>query len=382
MAHRLESTDTMFSVGTTPWHGLGTVLAQPPTIAEAIKIAGMDWRVEMAPNFTTIDGAPVATPSQSVIRVNLDADGKESRKVLASVGPTYSLLQNAEAFAWFQPWIDSGVATLETAGTLMGGTRPWVLAKLAGDPIVVKGDDIVERYILLAHAHDGTLAIRAGLTPVRVVCHNTLSAAIGIDPSTGKRSSTPDGMFKILHRANAKDRLADVAEEIAAIDERLAKAAEVYRKLASVDVVGGDARIVEFLGGVYKQKADEVRKGRRLPEIERLFASGKGQDLDGARGTYWGLYNALTEYHSHHAGRDGESRANANAFGQGAQFIRRGLDVALAMATKTYSIADVAGEFSEMAHTADVSHPEADLIERPVPAAPKVLSLADYGLTG
>jgi hypothetical protein len=168
------------------------------------------------------------------------------------------------------------------------------------------------------------------------------------------------------------------------IDARLSAAGEVYRKLASVDVVGGDIRLVEFLGGVYGQKLEDVRKGRRLPEIQELFASGKGQDLDGARGTYWGLYNALTEYHSHHAGRDSESRANANAFGAGAGIIRRGLDVALAMATKTYSIADVAGEFGDLAHAADVAHPDADLVERPAIAArpTTTLSLADYGLTG
>lgn len=371
MAHHITVSDTMFSVNETPWHKLGTVLDHPPTIAEAIQLAKLDWTVEAVPNYAAIDHngviEMVTTPSKSIVRVDCDAEGHESRRVIASVGPTYEPLQNADAFAWFEPWIDGGQATLETAGTLMGGTRVWILAKIAGDPLVIVGDDIVERYLLLAHAHDGSLAIRAGITPIRVVCHNTLSAAIGIDPMTGAKVSTPDGIFKILHRANAADRLASVAEELAAIDARLAKAGEAFRFLASKPVLGGDDRVIEFLGGVYNQTPEQVRKGRRLDDIQELFAKGAGQDLEGSKGTYWGLYNALTEYHTHKAGRGDESRANANAFGTGAQVIKRGLDVALVMARKTYDVAEVFGIGSDADTLATAAHPDA--IHLPLRAA-------------
>jgi phage/plasmid-like protein (TIGR03299 family) len=228
------------------------------------------------------------------------------------------------------------------------------------DPIVVAGEDTVDKFILLAHAHDGSLAIRAGLTPIRVVCNNTLSAAIGIDPSTGKQTHTPDGIFKILHRANAQQRLDEVAGKIEQIDARLNAAGEAYRFLASREVIGGDDRIVEFVGGVYGQTPEQVRNGRRLPEIARLFETGVGQDLPGAKGTHWGLVNAITEYTTHHAGRDAASRANSGAFGSGATANRRALEVAMVMAQRTYSVAEVFGDFSAANVAAIAEHPDAD----------------------
>lgn len=364
MAHHLTAQDNMFSVGSTPWHRLGAVLDAPPTIEEAIRIAGLDWSVEVQPNLTTVDGQLVATPSQSVIRVSTDADGKVTRSVIASVGPDYAPLQNVKAFAWFQPWLDSGRVTLETAGSLMGGKRVWVLAKIKTDPIVVRGDDVVEKYVLLAHAHDGSLAIRAGITPVRVVCHNTLSAAIGIDPGTGRQVSSPEGIFKVLHRANAEQRLEDVAAQIEQIDARLNMAGEAYRFLAEREVVKADETIVEFMGAVYKQSSEQVKKGRRHAEIAKNFEAGIGQDLDGAKGTWWGLWNALTQYHTHEAGKNAESRANANAFGEGASVIRRGLDVALKMASRTYTVGEVFGEFSAANMAAIAEHPDALLVDQ------------------
>ncbi len=352
----------MLSVVATPWHGLGTVLAHPPTIAEAMQLSGLDWTVETSDNLTWIGSDLHTTPSKSIIRVDTDAAGIVTRSVLAAVGPAYEPLQNAAAFAWFQPWIDTGKVAIETAGSLMGGTRVWVLAKILGEPIIVQGDDIVEKYILLAHAHDGSLAIRAGITPVRVVCHNTLSAAIGLDPNTGKATTTPDGIFKILHRANAQARLDDVAAKIEQIDARLTAAGEAYQFLASREVLGGEDRVVEFVGGVYGQSDEQVRKGRRLPEIAELFASGVGQDLPGAAGTYWGLVNALTEYTTHHAGRDAESRANAGAFGAGAVANRRALDVAMVMAQRQFTVGEVFGEFSPANMGAIEQHPDAILV--------------------
>ncbi len=350
MAHHITATDTMFSVGSTPWHGLGTVIHDAPSIADAIKLAGLDWSVQARPNFAQLpDGSLVATPSQSIVKVNADGSYGPS---LGSVGPAYVPLQNEKAFAWFQPWLDAKQATLETAGSLDAGSRVWVLAKLAGDPIVVKGDDVVERYLLLAHAHDGSLAIRAGLTPVRVVCHNTLTAAIG------GRGASVDGIFKITHRANAQAQLDLVAMQVEAIDKRLTAVGEAYRRLTEIPVKGGD-QLVEFLGAVYRQTTEEVRKGRRLDEITSLFEGGKGQDLPGAKGTAWGLFNAITEYHTHVAGKTSESRANANAFGAGAGIIARALEVGLSLGQRTWDIDEVFGVGSAASTLATSEHPNA-----------------------
>jgi phage/plasmid-like protein (TIGR03299 family) len=336
MSHGITNQDTMFSVRETPWHGLGTVIADAPTIPEAIALAGLDWKVETAPNYVEISGERVETPSQSIIRVDTLDDGSEARSVLASVGPSFVPLQNADAFDWFAPWLDAGVATLETAGSLWGGTRVWVLARLTGDPIVVSGDDEVERYILLAHAHDGSLAVRAGLTPIRVVCHNTLSAAVGHDPVTRRPTSSPEGIFRLTHREGIRERLGAVADQVAALDRRLQAAGESYRLLAAAPMREGD--LVTLVGLVYRQTEQQVRSGRRLAQIEQALEEAPGADLPGSRGTLWGLYNALTYYVTHVAGTSPEHRADGAAFGEGRRTLAAALGVCLALADRTATI--------------------------------------------
>ena len=103
--------------------------------------------------------------------------------MLGVVGPRYTILQNQDAFKWFQPFLEAKEAALHTAGSLRGGSRIWVLAKLNREPLVIAQGDEVEKYLLLSHSHDGSLAVRVGFTPIRVVCQNTLSMAHNADAS-------------------------------------------------------------------------------------------------------------------------------------------------------------------------------------------------------
>jgi len=368
MAHGIYETDTMISVGATPWHGLGTILDAPPTAEEAIVQAGLDWEVDVHQNYTLLGRCRVPTPSQSVIRkAHTRADGtKVEAEVLASVGPSYTPVQNRDAFKFFDRWLETGKVQIETAGSLFGGRRIWVLAKIVSDPIVVSRstggtDDTVNKYVLLANSHDGTLAVRAGLTPVRVVCNNTLSAAIGIDPATGKPTRKVPGIFRVLHRSNVLTALDNVAETIDEMDARLTETGKIYQRLAEVDVRKGG--VEEFVAEVFGKKApkDGKKAGHnfRGEMIAELFESGVGQDLKGAKGTYWGLYNALTEFTQHRAGSSAENRANNVAFGEAAKINRRGLDAAYILANRSYSIEEVMGEFSDAATMADANHPDA-----------------------
>src|SRR5262249_10534005 len=148
MAHLVE---TMAYVGRRPWHGLGVPLENPPTIAEGIRAAGLAWEVSLQPLVTAGGGRPV--PAYATIR---QSDGA----ILGGVGPQYQPLQNADAFQFFQPFLDAGQASLHTAGSLAGGKRVWVLVKLNRDPLTVAPGDEVEKYLLLSNSHDGTLAVR------------------------------------------------------------------------------------------------------------------------------------------------------------------------------------------------------------------------------
>ncbi len=322
MAHEIES---MFFVHETPWHRLGTRLEAPPTTREAIVAAGLDWEIGLKP-LVTADGEAVT--HRATYR-------KSDGAILGIVGPAWVPLQNTEAFAFFDPFLGAGEATLETAGSLREGKRVWVLAKMNRAPsvIVPKADDVVEKFILLSNSHDGSLAVRVGFTPVRVVCANTLSMAF--DDKASK-------LIRVRHQKNMVSTLAAVRDVMNVANTAFEATAEQYRRLARTDIVAADlSRYVQLVFQPNKARViierpandsgEESDKSRMHDTIAQLFESGRGNTLPGVRGTLWAAYNAVTEYVSHERGRSDETRLNA-LFNDGAQLNQRALDVALAMA--------------------------------------------------
>src|SRR5262245_12202528 len=219
MAHLIES---MFSVRQTPWHGLGQVLQNPPSIEEGLKAAGLDWTVGRERLFTQ---AGQQCPAFAIVR-------QTDQKVLGVVGEKYRPLQNVNAFNWFSPFLDAGQAALDTAGSLAGGSRVWVLAKLNRDPIVVARDDEVQKYLLLSHGHDGSLAVRVGFTPIRVVCNNTLTLAHGHGGE----------LVRMRHSASLEGNLANLRETIDAVNAKFEATAEQYRRLAGKSINQADLK--------------------------------------------------------------------------------------------------------------------------------------------
>jgi phage/plasmid-like protein (TIGR03299 family) len=176
----------MMYLGQTPWHRLGTKLEQAPTSAEALAEAGLGWNVNLQP-IQTADGVLIETHRA----VRRDSDGS----VLGVVGTDYRPLQNSEAFAWFDPFVQAGEATYETAGSLRDGKRVWILARLKGSDAVIvpQSDDRVVKYVLLSNSHDGSLRARVGFTATRVVCANTLHVA---------HTSNASALIQIKHTAS------------------------------------------------------------------------------------------------------------------------------------------------------------------------------------
>lgn len=163
MAANVES---MFSVRQVPWHGLGTIVQDAPTSDDALRLAGLDWKV--------IQSDVVCKDTGIVIpgyKVNMrDTD----QKALGMVTDRYKIVQNTEAFAFTDALLGEGVR-YETAGSLASGRRVWLLAKLEDRNIT---DEKVDPYLVFTNSHDGTGAIRVAITPVRVVCQNTLNLAL------------------------------------------------------------------------------------------------------------------------------------------------------------------------------------------------------------
>lgn len=320
MAHEVE---TMMYVNQTPWHGLGTKLKEPPSITEALKASGLDWTVKLY-DLQTVDGnLPVL--HKAVVR-------ETDKRVLGVVGNRWHPLQNKAAFEWFDPFLQNGDATLDTAGSLRGGRKVWVLAKLSKKPFKVKKGDEIEKYLLLSHGHDGITAIRCGFTPIRVVCANTLRWSI---------ESKDSNLIRLKHTSNARQNLDLLREAINTIDQRFEASAELYRKLAGRAIHRGDLEKyvhMVFFPQVIDLKVAEERQLSAINEmnqtIKRLFESGRGSEQESAKGTFWGLYNAANEYLNYEAGKTQDTRLDNLWFGSGARADQRAFEAAVVMARR------------------------------------------------
>lgn len=358
MAHGIQATDTMFSVNETPWHKLGTVVDKAPTIGDAIRLAGLDWEV-FTDRLQTQDGCKV--DAYAVRR-------KDSRAVVGdSVGPKYRPLQNAEAFTWFQPFVDSGLASLETAGSLWDGRKVWVLARINRQDSEIMPGDSVAKFLLLSNSHDGTSAVRCGYTPIRVVCNNTLTIA---------HSDRAAALLRIRHTASMRDGLSKAQELIEAADTAFEETADLFRGLAKRSITGSEfndyvkstlelgtddkghlhtkgANILRTLVDNLcenQQITRELLAAHREREVVETEAhatvgaslldsmlanleSGRGQaETQGPSGpTWWHAYNAVTEYLTHQRGKTAESRLDSSWFGSGAATNAKALQTALAL---------------------------------------------------
>jgi phage/plasmid-like protein (TIGR03299 family) len=314
MPHEIES---IAFAGQTPWHGLGTPLIEDDLYdwLRVCEKSGLNWQVELTPLVTADTQAKVAHRA-----VRRTSDGR----VLGVVGPRFTVLQNRDAFKWFQPFLDAKEAALHTAGSLREGSRVWVLAKLNRDPLVIAAGDEVEKYLLLWHGHDGSLAVRVGFSPVRVLCSNILAMAHRDEASK---------LIRLKHTKDVLENLANVREIVDAANAEFVATAEQYRVLARKSINQADLR--KYVRRVLRVDDQEQVSSRTTNVIERiidLFESGRGNDLPSVRGTLWIGYNAVTEWLGYERGRSPQSRLDSLWFGDSHNVSRHALQVALEMA--------------------------------------------------
>lgn len=184
MAANVES---MFYVRETPWHGLGTKVQEAPTSKDALILAGLDWSVVQEPVYT----------GQNELVQGYKANVRDSdRKVLGVVTDRYKIVQNGEAFSFTDTLLGEGVR-YETAGSLQGGKSVWLLAHLPHEYII--SGERISPYLLFSNTHDGSGAVKVAITPIRVVCCNTLNleeyVARRFMEETGKKVRRANAMF-------------------------------------------------------------------------------------------------------------------------------------------------------------------------------------------
>lgn len=315
MSHQVEN---MFSVKQMPWHGLGKIIQDAPSIQEGIKIAGLDWKVKMEPTFLK-DGRKLA--SQAVIR-------ETDNSVLGEVGSKYHPLQNEKAFEFFEEFVKSGEVSLETAGSLDEGRKIWVLAKLNRAPIEVAPNDLVEKYLLLTNRHDGVASAMVGFAPTRVVCANTLAAAI---------NATDSSLLRVRHTAGIELGLEKIRETVNTANQSFEATGEMYKAMARAGV--SEASLKAYVRLVFYPKFTEQeiteRQQTRLDgitdDITRLFETGYGNAMPGVNGTMWALYNGVTQYLTHEVKDNNDQRLDSLWFGANKNFNSHAMKVAVEM---------------------------------------------------
>jgi len=292
--------EMMTADGRDAWHGLGARLSQVATAQEAIEAASMDWEVEMRKVF-------IQTPSGQFMEVT---DKKavtrlDNGKVFGVFSNQYTPLQNRDAFTFFDGVVGAGEAIYHTAGTLGGGSRIWILAKLPGD-LKLSNSDVLERYILLANSHDGSLAVTMKPTTVRVVCNNTLSVAMGGD--TNK-------LFRAVHTSSVMQRVNQARETLGLQEAYFAMMMRGIERLAdeSMNQVAADEFLVKLFGQEESPEAISTRMQNQMDTVGDLFISGTGNHGVNR----WDMLNAVTEFVDHKRSKDADKRLDAAWFGTG-----------------------------------------------------------------
>jgi phage/plasmid-like protein (TIGR03299 family) len=355
----------VFVAGTPAWHRLGKVIDQAATSEEAIKLAVLDWVVEKRQLF--LENGTKAPGAFATVRTDTGA-------VLGTVGSKYVPFQNSEAFKWLDALVGEGLARYETAGSLDGGKRVWMLLRLPREVQVGENDQIVP-YVLLTNSHDGSGAIRVIPTSVRTVCQNTLNMAL-------RNGDRERGLY-IRHTKNVAAAVEEAREKFGIVLERVESFAAECQALAGTKLTEGQARdylerlyptkvaakaaavavpegsvngagvldqilsgddqgrevVSDLLAGdAEEQTRTQKRNARIVEQILENYQNAKN-NLPGIEGTAWSLLNATTEYLDHQApvrGKDDAARANSRLnsiwFGAGAERKEEAFELALELA--------------------------------------------------
>lgn len=284
-------------VGPSPWQNLGIELNHPKTAREAIEIAGLDYtvvkkRLELKTGLKQNAYATVRT---------------DTGDVLGTVGKSYKPIQNREAFAFFDVLVDKQEAVYDTAGVFGLGESIWILAKLPGY-ITVNRNDIVNKYLLLTNSHDGSVHVRVKLTPIRVVCNNTLTSAL-----------QGAGEVLISHTPKTVQDLEKAVTMLGLSNSLYEQLDVMFNAMATKKITEEQLReYVQALVPDNEEAQNTARTEKIRNSVLQLHDAGRGAHL--SRGTLWGAFNSVTEYTDHMMlGGDSTTRLNSIWFGRGEQ---------------------------------------------------------------
>ena len=302
-----------------PWHQLGHALPPQQSLDVWARSARMDWEIREAPVRFMAEsagalGAILTFPEQKVLYRS------DTRAPLSVVSDRYQVVQPREVLEFYRDLTEVAGYTLETAGVLKEGRKFWALAR-TGKEALLKGQDRVKGYLLLATSCDSTLATTATFTTIRVVCSNTLTVAL----------NGATGAIRVPHSTNfdaqaVKRQLGISVSQWDAFMYRMKTLSE--RKVKSHEALNYFLKVL----CLSDEAADAALTNERaLKKVQSLYeGQGRGAELSAAASTAWGLLNAVTEYVDHERrARNAEYRLDSAWFGPGAAIKQRALDQAL-----------------------------------------------------
>ena len=299
MAHEVE---TMAYAGELPWHGLGTEVSNDLTPEQMMQKAGVDWKVQELESFVEFNGERKPTGQKSLVR---ETDGK----ILTNVGENWHPVQNEQAFDFFNDYVMAGDMEMHTAGSLRGGQYVWALAKVKESFDLFDGDQ-VDSYMLFSNPHVYGKTIDIRFTPIRVVCNNTLTFALG---SQAARA------VKVGHRT---------AFDAESVKTTLGIASEKFAKYKEMAQFLGEKRYsVDSLIQYYNEVFPNTSRTNINNSVEKLEDLSRNATLcydvlesqpgaNFAEGTWWQAFNSVTYVTDHVQGRNADNRLHSQWFGQ------------------------------------------------------------------
>ena len=270
--------ETMFSVRQKPWHGLGTIVMEAPTSADALKLAGLDWQVLQEPIYTEF----------GELIENYRANVRNSdRKVLGVVSDRYKVVQNVDAFSFTDELLGKGVR-YETAGSLQEGKKVWLLARLPREYIIA--GERISPYLVFSNTHDGSGSVKVAVTPVRVVCNNTLNLAL----DTASRS------FSMIHTGNIQDKIQEAKDTLFMAEEYMDRLGAEFEQLRRQKIT--DAEVKEYISLLLPMEKDSTKLQSkniiRLREdmMKRYYDA---PDLQSVGNNAYRFINAVSDFATH-----------------------------------------------------------------------------------
>jgi len=302
MAHNINFNEqtgkhSFFSVKEKAWHGLGQIVQDYPSSTEALKFAGLDYLVSKEDIYTTSynsDGQPM--DFTKLIKTHFATMRKDTGDVLGVVGKDYEIVQNKDAFTFFDSIVGGDGIQYETAGALGKGERIFITAKLP-DYIKVGNDDLIEQYLFLTTSHDGFGSITAAFTPIRIVCNNTLNAAF----------RNCSNAIKIRHTSNVKERL-EQAHKVMGISYKLSEYLETaFNQWSKVRIDDKQVmKLIQLAMVPNKEVLKDLQSGM-MDELSTCYKnmcdsvyeyamSSPTQQTETTKGSVFGAYNSVTGY--------------------------------------------------------------------------------------